>query len=165
MKVPKENLLGEIGKGHRIAFNILNIGRYKLAAGTVGAAKESIELSAKYANTRKQFDTPISQFPLMRKKLAEMNITTFVMESMVYRTAGLLDEAMQDIDYNSEDAGIHSAAAISDYAIECSINKVFCSEGLDNVGRRGGTDSRGLWVYPRVQGGTHLSGLPHQPYL
>ncbi|WP_145040356.1 acyl-CoA dehydrogenase family protein [Paenibacillus sp. Y412MC10] len=133
VKVPKENLLGEIGKGHRIAFNILNIGRYKLAAGTVGAAKESIELSAKYANTRKQFDTPISQFPLMRKKLAEMNITTFVMESMVYRTAGLLDEAMQDIDYNSEDAGIHSAAAISDYAIECSINKVFCSEGLDNV--------------------------------
>jgi len=137
VKVPKENLLGEIGKGHRIAFNILNIGRYKLAAGTVGAAKETIELSAKYANTRKQFDTPISQFPLMRKKLAEMNIATFVMESMVYRTAGLLDEALQDIDYASEDAGALSAAAISDYAIECSINKVFCSEGLDFVADEG----------------------------
>ncbi|WP_211747751.1 acyl-CoA dehydrogenase family protein [Paenibacillus sp. Marseille-Q4541] len=137
VKVPRENLLGEIGKGHRIAFNILNIGRYKLAAGTVGAAKESIELSSKYANTRKQFDTPISSFPLMRKKLAEMNITTFVMESMVYRTAGLLDEALADIDYNSPDAGLHSANAISDYAIECSINKVFSSEGLDFIADEG----------------------------
>lgn len=137
VKVPKENLLGEIGKGHRIAFNILNIGRYKLAAGTVGAAKESIELSAKYANTRKQFETPISNFPLMRKKLAEMNIASFVMESMVYRTAGLLDEALQDIDYNSPDAGTQAAAAISEYAIECSINKVFTSEGLDFIADEG----------------------------
>lgn len=137
VKVPKENLLGEIGKGHRIAFNILNIGRYKLAAGTVGAAKESVELSVKYANTRKQFETPISSFPLIRKKLAEMNITTFVMESMVYRTAGLLDEALADIDYSHPDAGIHSASAISDYAIECSINKVFASEGLDFIADEG----------------------------
>lgn len=137
VRVPKENLLGEIGKGHRIAFNILNIGRYKLAAGTVGAAKESIELSAKYANTRKQFETPISSFPLIRKKLAEMNIITFVMESMVYRTAGLLDEALADIDYGHPDAGIHSASAISDYAIECSINKVFASEGLDFIADEG----------------------------
>lgn len=137
VKVPKANLLGEIGKGHRIAFNILNIGRYKLAAGTVGAAKESIELSAKYANTRKQFETPISSFPLMRKKLAEMNITSFVMESMVYRTAGLLDEAMQDIDYSSNDAGTQVAAAVSEYAIECSINKVYASEGLDFIADEG----------------------------
>lgn len=137
VKVPKENLLGEIGKGHRIAFNILNIGRYKLAAGTVGAAKESIELSAKYANTRKQFETPISNFPLMRKKLAEMNITSFVMESMVYRTAGLLDEAMQNIDYSSNDGGAQAAAAVSEYAIECSINKVYASEGLDFIADEG----------------------------
>lgn len=137
VKVPKENLLGEIGKGHRIAFNILNIGRYKLAAGAVGAAKEAIELSSKYANTRKQFDTPISQFPLMRKKLAEMNIAAFVMESMVYRTAGLLDEALQDIDYEQPDSGVQVAAAIADYAIECSINKVFASEGLDFVADEG----------------------------
>ena len=133
VKVPKENLLGEIGKGHRIAFNILNIGRYKLAAGTVGAAKEAIELSAAYANTRKQFDTPISSFPLMRKKLAEMNIAAFIMESMVYRTAGLLEDAMKDIDYASDQAGTQAAAAVSEYAIECSINKVFASEGLDFI--------------------------------
>lgn len=137
VKVPVQNVLGEIGKGHRIAFNILNIGRYKLAAGTVGAAKESIELSSKYANTRKQFGTPISSFPLIRKKLAEMNIVTFVMESMVYRTAGLLDEALRDIDYDSMGAGIQSAKAISDYAIECSINKVFASEGLDFIADEG----------------------------
>ncbi|WP_106769333.1 acyl-CoA dehydrogenase family protein [Paenibacillus faecalis] len=137
VKVPKENVLGEIGKGHRIAFNILNLGRYKLAAGTVGAAKESIELSAAYANTRKQFEMPISNFPLMRKKLAEMNITSFVMESMVYRTAGLLDEAMQDIDYSINDAGAQAAAAVSEYAIECSINKVYASEGLDFIADEG----------------------------
>ncbi|MCM3782616.1 acyl-CoA dehydrogenase family protein [Neobacillus mesonae] len=133
VKVPRENLLGEIGKGHRIAFNILNIGRYKLAAGTVGAAKEAVELSSKYANTRKQFETPISSFPLIRKKLAEMNIRTFALESMVYRTAGLLDEALQDIDYNAADAGTLTAGAIADYAIECSINKVFSSENLDAI--------------------------------
>lgn len=137
VKVPKENLLGEIGKGHRIAFNILNIGRYKLAAGSVGAAKEAVELSTKYANTRKQFETPISNFPLIRKKLAEMNIRTFAVESMVYRTAGLLDEAMQDIDYIANDAGTRAAAAISDYAIECSINKVFSSENLDSIADEG----------------------------
>ncbi|GAK43256.1 acyl-CoA dehydrogenase family protein [Paenibacillus urinalis] len=137
VKVPKENLLGEIGKGHRIAFNILNIGRYKLAAGSVGAAKEAVELSTKYANTRKQFETPISNFPLIRKKLAEMNIRTFAVESMVYRTAGLLDEAMQDIDYTADDAGTLAAAAISDYAIECSINKVFSSENLDVIADEG----------------------------
>ncbi|SFS51516.1 acyl-CoA dehydrogenase family protein [Paenibacillus sp. 453mf] len=137
VKVPKENLLGEIGKGHRIAFNILNIGRYKLAAGSVGAAKEAVELSTKYANTRKQFETPISNFPLIRKKLAEMNIRTFAVESMVYRTAGLLDEAMQDIDYTANDAGTRAAAAISDYAIECSINKVFSSENLDSIADEG----------------------------
>lgn len=137
VKVPKENLLGEVGKGHRIAFNILNIGRYKLAAGTVGASKEALELSVKYANTRKQFDTPISSFPLIGKKLAEMNIRTFVTESLVYRTAGLLDEAMKDIDYSSPDAGVQAAAAISEYAIECSINKVFASEALDFIADEG----------------------------
>ncbi|NMO97111.1 acyl-CoA dehydrogenase family protein [Paenibacillus lemnae] len=137
VKVPAANLLGEIGKGHRIAFNILNIGRYKLAAGTVGGAKESIELSVKYANTRKQFGVPISSFPLIRKKLAEMNMTAFVMESMVYRTAGLLDEAMQDIDDSGSDAGAAAAAAIAEYAIECSINKVFTSEGLDAIADEG----------------------------
>jgi alkylation response protein AidB-like acyl-CoA dehydrogenase len=135
--VPVENLLGEVGKGHLIAFNILNIGRFKLAAGCVGAAKEAIELSSKYANTRTQFNTPISKFPLIGKKLAEMNILTYVMESMVYRTAGLFDSILQDLDYNAPDAGAQSAKGIAEYALECSINKVFASEGLGFVADEG----------------------------
>ncbi|MFD2612262.1 acyl-CoA dehydrogenase family protein [Paenibacillus gansuensis] len=137
VKVPVENLLGEVGKGHLIAFNILNIGRFKLGAGCVGAAKEAIELSSSYANKRTQFNTPISKFPLIGKKLAEMNISTYVMESMIYRTAGLIDDILKDIDHSSPDAGVHSAKGISEYALECSINKVFASEGLDFVADEG----------------------------
>ncbi|MFD0697062.1 acyl-CoA dehydrogenase family protein [Paenibacillus sp. GCM10027628] len=137
VRVPVENLLGEMGKGHLIAFNILNIGRFKLATGCVGAAKETIELSSKYANTRQQFNTPISKFPLIGKKLAEMNIQTYVMESMVYRTSGLFDSILKDIDHTSLDAGKHSAKGISEYALECSINKVFASEVLDHVADEG----------------------------
>lgn len=135
--VPAENLLGEIGKGHLIAFNILNIGRFKLAAGCVGAGKEAIALSSQYANTRQQFNTPISKFPLIGKKLAEMNILTYVMESMAYRTAGLFDEALQNLDYNAPDAGSRSAKAIAEYALECSINKVFASEALGTIADEG----------------------------
>ncbi|GFZ87682.1 acyl-CoA dehydrogenase [Paenibacillus marchantiophytorum] len=135
--VPVENLLGEIGKGHLIAFNILNIGRYKLATGCVGAAKETLELSVKYANTRQQFNTPISRFPLIGKKLAEMNVQTYMLESMVYRTSGLFDHILQDIDYTSLEAGKISAKGISEYALECSINKVFASEVLDFVADEG----------------------------
>lgn len=125
-RVPVENLLGERGKGHRIAFNILNIGRFKLAAGAVGAAKEAIALSAAYANARRQFGKPLTAFPLIQQKLAEMNILTFALESCVYRTAGLIDGVLEE---GSED----TAKAIAEYAIECSINKVFASEGLDWV--------------------------------
>ncbi|MDR6882348.1 acyl-CoA dehydrogenase family protein [Bacillus sp. 3255] len=137
VRVPVENLLGEIGKGHLIAFNILNIGRYKLATGCLGAAKETIELAAKYANTRQQFNTPISKFPLIGKKLAEMNIQTYMLESMVYRTTGLMDAILKDIDHTSPDAGKVSAKGISEYALECSINKVFASEVLDFVADEG----------------------------
>lgn len=131
--VPVENLLGEIGKGHLIAFNILNIGRFKLGAGCVGGAKDAIQIAAKYANVRTQFGKPISSFPLMGKKLAEMNIATYVMESMIYRTAGLIDDMLKDLDHASPDAGKQSAKGIAEYAIECSINKVFASEELDAV--------------------------------
>ncbi|HZG77535.1 MAG TPA: acyl-CoA dehydrogenase family protein, partial [Paenibacillus sp.] len=135
--VPKENLLGERGKGHLIAFNILNIGRFKLAAGTLGACKEAIALSAQYANTRHQFGRPIGSFPLIRAKLADMNIRTYVLESMVYRTSGLIDAALQDLDYAAPDAGLKAAKGIAEYAIECSINKVFASEALDFVADEG----------------------------
>lgn len=109
VKVPVENLLWEAGKGHLIAFNILNIGRFKLAAGCLGASKDAIEISAKYANARKQFGKPISAFPLIGKKLAEMNVRTYALESMVYRTAGLMDAGLSDIDHGSPEAGVQSA--------------------------------------------------------
>lgn len=137
VKVPAENLLWEVGKGHLIAFNILNIGRFKLAAGCLGASKDTIELASAYANERVQFKQPISSFALIRNKLAEMNIRAYVLDSMVYRTAGLIDSSMKDIDLNSSDAGMASAKAIAEYAIECSINKVFGSETLDFLADEG----------------------------
>jgi len=133
VKVPTENLLGEVGKGHLIAFNILNIGRHKLPTNSLGAAKEALELSIAYANSRIQFGKTISEFPIIRKKLAEMNISIFALETMVYRIAGLLEEALHDVDHTNEDTGAQSASAIAEYAIECSMNKVFGSEVLDFV--------------------------------
>lgn len=132
-KVPVENLLGEIGKGHVIAFNILNIGRYKLAVGCLGAAKHAIELAAKYSLERKQFGKPISSFGMIREKLARMATSIYVTESMVYRTGGLIDAALAEIDHHAEDAGPRIGRAIEEYALECSINKVFASEALDFV--------------------------------
>ncbi|GGG06246.1 acyl-CoA dehydrogenase family protein [Paenibacillus aceti] len=137
VKVPVENLLWEVGKGHLIAFNILNIGRFKLAAGCVGASKDAIELSAQYANERTQFGVKISSFPLIGKKLADMNIRTYVLESMVYRTAGLFDTGVAEADPGATDVGYHSAKAIAEYQLECSINKVFGSETLDFVADEG----------------------------
>ncbi|WP_068774726.1 acyl-CoA dehydrogenase family protein [Paenibacillus sp. FJAT-26967] len=137
VRVPAGNVLGEIGRGHIIAFNILNIGRFKLGAGCLGASKEAIELSSQYANTRTQFGQPISSFPLIGKKLAEMNIRTYVTESMVYRTAGMIDKALQNLDHAGEEAGQQSAKAIAEYALECSINKVFASEALDFIADEG----------------------------
>ncbi|SFI73090.1 Acyl-CoA dehydrogenase [Paenibacillus sp. UNC496MF] len=134
--VPAENVLGEVGKGHVIAFNILNIGRFKLAAGCVGGAKEAVALAAKYANGRKQFGRPIASFPLIGAKLADMNIAAFVTESMVYRTAGWIDEMLRASEAaggDADGAGARAAKAISEYALECSINKVFATEALDFV--------------------------------
>lgn len=133
VKVPVENLLGEVGKGHVIAFNILNLGRHKLPTHSLGMAKEALELSTVYANSRYQFGAPIAKFPLTAKKLAEMNIKIYALETMVYRIAGLFDQALHDFDYSNGEAGVHSAAAISEYAIECSIIKVFGTEVLDFV--------------------------------
>jgi len=133
VKVPVENLLWEVGKGHLIAFNILNIGRFKLASGCLGASKDSIELAAKYANERQQFNKPISSFPLIGKKLAEMNILTYATETMVYRTAGLFDVGLAEVDHSSANVGQQSAKAIAEYQLECSLNKVFASEALDKI--------------------------------
>jgi alkylation response protein AidB-like acyl-CoA dehydrogenase len=127
VKVPVGNVLGEVGKGHLIAFNILNIGRHKISASCLGTSKQAIELAVKYAKDRKQFGQSLSYFPLIKQKIADMAVKTYVNESMVYRTAGLLDSNLKGID---ED-GILIAKAIGEYATECSINKVFSSEALD----------------------------------
>jgi alkylation response protein AidB-like acyl-CoA dehydrogenase len=128
--IPVANVLGEIGKGHRIAFNILNLGRFKLAAGTLGSAKRAIEISKKYAIDRKQFGVSISKFGLIREKLANMQIQTFALESMVYRIAGLFEQGLSSIEQSD---GTSAAKSIHEWAIECSLAKVFGSETLDYV--------------------------------
>jgi Acyl-CoA dehydrogenases len=132
VKVPVENVLGEVDRGHVIAFNVLNLGRWKLAAGALGASKALIEVSAKYARERKQFGQPIASFPLIQQKLAAMAVRTFVLESMVYRTAGQLTEALAGLDL-AKDVSREAGQAIGEYAVEASINKVFGSETLDFV--------------------------------
>jgi alkylation response protein AidB-like acyl-CoA dehydrogenase len=131
VKVPVENLLGEPGRGHVIAFNILNIGRYKLAVGCVGGMKSAIETSVKYAKSRKQFKTPIANFPLIQQKIADMNIRTFVTESMCYRSTGDIDKQLESLGGSTD--GRVVAKSIEEYALECSVNKVYASESLDFV--------------------------------
>ncbi|MGX1983552.1 alkylation response protein AidB-like acyl-CoA dehydrogenase [Thermolongibacillus altinsuensis] len=131
--VPKENLLGEIGKGHVIAFNILNIGRYKLGVGAVGGAKRALEITIQYANQRQQFKTPISKFSLTQEKLATMAAKLYATESSVYRTVGLFEERMGQLTEEQAKDGKEIAKSIAEYAIECSLNKVFATETLDYI--------------------------------
>ncbi|WP_345243808.1 acyl-CoA dehydrogenase family protein [Pontibacillus salipaludis] len=132
-EVPVENVLGEIGRGHVIAFNILNVGRYKLAIGGVGSSKRALELAVKYANERKQFKTPISSFPLTQEKLGTMAANTYANESAVYRTVGLFEQRMGKLSDEQLKDGKAIAEAIAEYAIECSLTKVFGTELLDYV--------------------------------
>ena len=126
--IPKENLLGEIGKGHLIAFNILNIGRFKLGASAIGGSKRTLGHSTKYAAERKQFDRPIASFGAIKYKLAEMAARTYAGESAVYRTAGLIEDRESTV---NKDNPAEVLAAIEEYAIECSIIKVAGSEILN----------------------------------
>jgi len=129
-KIPVENVLGEIGKGHKIAFNILNIGRFKLGAGAIGAARVAIDEAVKYALVRQQFGKPIANFGMIKHKVAEMAIRTFVGESITYRTVGLINDALHGLD---PDANEEILKGIEEYSIECSMVKVYCSEILDYV--------------------------------
>ncbi len=128
-QVPVENVLGEIGKGHIIAFNILNVGRFKLGAGCVGGARTSLQSAIAYAKQRKAFGKSISDFGLIREKLAQMAIGIYAGESMVYRTVGMMDTALGDVEKNPETI----RKSIEEYAVECSIIKVWGSEMLDMV--------------------------------
>ncbi|KKB34218.1 acyl-CoA dehydrogenase family protein [Bacillus thermotolerans] len=132
-EVPKENLLGEAGRGHVIAFNILNIGRYKLGVGTVGSAKRALDISVKYANGRKQFKTPISSFNLIKEKLANMATKIYASESAIYRTVGYFEDRMSQLSEEEQKDGRETAASIAEYAIECSLGKFFGTEVLDYV--------------------------------
>ena len=128
VRVPVENLLGEIGKGHKIAFNVLNVGRFKLGAGVTGAAKHAFAEGAKYANERKQFGTNISSFGAIKEKLADMTSGIFASESVVYRLAGLLDGRLNGLDKGADDYYAKYQKGIEEYAAECAIAKVFCTE-------------------------------------
>jgi butyryl-CoA dehydrogenase len=132
-RIPVENLLGEAGKGHHIAFNILNIGRFKLGAAAVGGAKNSLNDAIGYARERKAFGKSISEFGLIQEKLAECATGIFVGESLTYRTIGMIDAALADVDTRAEGSSREIQKRIEEYAVECSILKVWGSEMLDMV--------------------------------
>jgi butyryl-CoA dehydrogenase len=132
-RVPVENLLGEAGKGHHIAFNILNIGRFKLGAACVGGARHSLATAIAYAKERKAFGKSIAEFGLIQEKLAECAAGIYAGESMTYRTIGMIDAALADVDTAAAGASREIQKRIEEYAVECSILKVWGSEMLDMV--------------------------------
>ncbi|MBT4290156.1 MAG: acyl-CoA dehydrogenase [Deltaproteobacteria bacterium] len=130
VKVPVENVLGEIGKGHKIAFNILNFGRLKLGACVTGAAKQILSECVKYTKERKQFGAPISSFGAIQEKITRTVAEIYASESLVYRTTGNLNDKIETLDKDSENYHKEFESSIEDYSIECAIAKVFCSDML-----------------------------------
>ncbi|HEV7674887.1 MAG TPA: acyl-CoA dehydrogenase family protein [Candidatus Angelobacter sp.] len=137
VKVPVENVLGEIGRGHVIAFNILNIGRLKLGPAVMGAAKNILSISIKYAKQRKAFGSPIAGFGAIQHKLAEMAIRIFATESMAWRVVGLIQAQLSEAEHGSPDSAKVELKAAEEYAAECSMVKVFAAEMLDYVADEG----------------------------
>jgi alkylation response protein AidB-like acyl-CoA dehydrogenase len=131
--VPVENLLGEAGKGHKIAFNALNVGRFKLGAGATGASKTALTTGIKYANERKAFGVPIGSFGAIQEKIADMSAAIFASESVVYRLAGLIDDRLAILPKDTPDYYKIYQQGIEEYSVECAIAKVFCSEVLADV--------------------------------
>jgi alkylation response protein AidB-like acyl-CoA dehydrogenase len=132
-KVPVENLLGTIGKGHKIAFNVLDVGRFKLGAGVTGAAKHALGEGIKYAVVRKQFGVAIASFGAIKEKIADQTAAIFASESLVYRLAGMIDNKLATIPKDTPNYYEVYQKGIEEYAIECAIAKVFCSEVLAGV--------------------------------
>ena len=133
VKVPVENVLGEVGRGHVVALNALNMGRYKVGAACIGDAKAAFDEAVKYAKQRVQFGRPICEFGLIKEKISQMAIRLFASDSMMFRTAGLIQAKLEGLDMGSDDAGIRTAGALEEYLIECSINKIYGSETEDYV--------------------------------
>src|SRR5579862_9256609 len=133
VKVPVENVLGEIGRGHIIAFNILNVGRLLLGAFALGGAKEVLRVSLKYAKERKAFGKAIAEFGMIQHKLAEMAIRIFAAESMTYRVVGNIEAQLEGFSWDQPNAGPTMLKAVEEFAPECSFIKVFASETLDYV--------------------------------
>jgi alkylation response protein AidB-like acyl-CoA dehydrogenase len=132
-RIPADRLLGEVGRGHKIAFNILNVGRFKLGAGALGAARECLRFAVDYGRERKQFGKPIVEFGMVQRKIADMATRLYVSDSMAYRTAGLLDAAVSEVPATgpAHDAGL--LRVLEEYTVECSILKVFGTECLDFI--------------------------------
>lgn len=128
--VPVGNVLGDVGRGHKIAFNILNIGRWKLGSGSTGGAKYALSVGVRYAKERKQFKKPIATFGLVRKKLAEAAVLTYASESMAYRMSGMVDARMAMLDAAAPDYDKQAVRIIEDVTIEASVLKVFGSESM-----------------------------------
>jgi alkylation response protein AidB-like acyl-CoA dehydrogenase len=132
-KVPVENVLGAIGKGHKIAFNVLNVGRFKLGACVTGASKYALKEGLKYANERKQFGKTIGSFGAIQEKIADLTADIYASESLIYRLAGLLDDKLETIEKGTDDYYVEYQKGIEDYSAECAISKVFCSDVLARV--------------------------------
>jgi len=130
VKVPVENVLGTVGQGHKVAFNILNLGRLKLGTRNIGSAKQALTRAVRYAVERRQFGRAIAEFGLIKQKLADMTVRCYIGDAMVYRTLGEVDRALEAID-QLDHTGV--LKAIEGYAVECSINKVWTSEALASV--------------------------------
>ena len=137
VKVPVKNVLGEIGRGHIIAFNILNLGRLKLGPICAGAAKEILRLSLKYAKERHTFGKPIASYGLIQHKLAEMAIRTYAAETMSYRVVGMINDQLHDFSWDQPDANKTMLKSVEEFATECSFVKLFASEALDYIADEG----------------------------